>query len=535
MTTAGATTAWPWRAPEPSSAQAAFMQGLKLGTRGSLLAIAQSRLVRTALQQLHPDLPVEVVTVVTRGDRDQLTPLQDVKDPDFFSAELDVALLGGRVDFCVHSLKDLPSVRPAGIATAVLPRRENPRDVIVWRGDVPARLAAGERLRLGSSSPRRHGNVADFLAYALPASGRAPLLDFLPVRGAVDKRLVGLHRPRTAADALDGVVLALAGLARLWSDPDGRKALGPLLADCRWMVLPLTRCPAAAGQGVLAVECRADDDRVRNVLRSLHDPDTAELVAVEAAALTGFDSTDRAALGATAIRHAELGPVCFLRGHTSAGVVERLDWHTPAPPNNAVGFDGLAWQRACTRHPAGPLPELRTLRPGDAVFAAYWHALQEQTLPPGVRLWVSGVESWRRLAARGLWVEGCGDHLGFGDVRATLECPVLGLPPLRDWTALTYRSAVPGWLESGVGNVLETYAILPPADPSVVDSLRESARQATHFYWSSAEQFHALRPAVPPGAHHACGAGKTLRVLRAAGTDARPFPNGREWQRWVHG
>ena len=510
------------------------MQGLKLGTRGSLLATAQSRLVRAALLELHPAIPVDIATVETRGDRDQLTPLHAVQDPDFFSAELDAALLAGSVDFCVHSLKDLPAVRPAGIATAALPRRGNPRDVIVWRGDVPARLAAGERLQLGSSSPRRHGNVADFLAYALPAGGRAPLLDFVPVRGAVDARLAGLHRPRAAADGLDGVVLALAGLARLWNDPDGRKALDPLLADCRWMVLPLTRCPAAAGQGVLAVECRADDDRMRRVLRGLHDPDTAELAAVETATLAGFDSTDRAALGATAIRHAELGPVCFLRGRTSAGVVERLDWRRPPPPHNAVGFDGIAWQRACTRQPSGPLPELGKLQPGDAVFAAYWHALQDQTLPPGVRVWVSGVESWRRLAARGVWVEGCGDHLGFEDVRATLECPVLRLPPLRDWTALTYHSAVSGWLDSGVGNVLETYDILPPADTSVVENLRASARQATHFYWSSAEQFHALRPAVPAGAHHACGAGKTLRALRAAGTDAQPFPNGREWQRWVH-
>lgn len=510
------------------------MQGLKLGTRGSLLATAQSRLVRAAILELHPEIPVEIVTIDTRGDRDQLTPLHEVRDPDFFSAELDAALLDGSVDVCVHSLKDLPSVRPPGIATAALPRRENPRDVIVWRGDVPARLAAGERLRLGSSSPRRHGNVADFLAYGLPASGHAPLLDFVPVRGAVDKRLLGLHGPRSSADALDGVVLALAGLARLWNDPDGRKALAPLLADCRWMVLPLLRCPAAAGQGVLAVECRAQDDRMQSLLRNLHDPDTAELAAMETAALAGFDSTDRAALGATAIRHAELGPICFLRGHTSAGDVERLDWRRPASPHHATGFDGIAWQRACTRQPSGPLAKLSKLRPGDAVFAAYWHALQDQTLPPGIRVWVSGVESWRRLAARGVWVEGCGDHLGFEDVRATLECPVLGLPPLRDWTALTHHSAVPGWLDSGVGNVLETYDILPPADTSVVESVRESARQATHFYWSSAEQFHALRPAIPAGAHHACGAGKTLRALRSAGTDAQPFPNGREWQRWVH-
>ena len=114
------------------------MQRLRLGTRGSLLAMAQSRLVASALQRLHPDRPVDVMTVSTRGDRNLGVPLQDVRDPDFFSAELDEALLAGDVDFCVHSLKDLPAVRHAGIVRAALPSRENPRDVIVWRRDAPA-------------------------------------------------------------------------------------------------------------------------------------------------------------------------------------------------------------------------------------------------------------------------------------------------------------------------------------------------------------------------------------------------------------
>ena len=95
------------------------MQRLRLGTRGSLLAMAQSRLVAAALQRLHPDVAVELVTVSTRGDRNLDVPLQDVRDPDFFSAELDEALLAGDVDFCVHSLKDLP----AGPSRRHRPRR----------------------------------------------------------------------------------------------------------------------------------------------------------------------------------------------------------------------------------------------------------------------------------------------------------------------------------------------------------------------------------------------------------------------------
>jgi hydroxymethylbilane synthase len=416
---------------------------------------------------------------------------------------------------------------------AALPARENPRDVIVWRADVPGR-AAGGVLRIGSSSSRRERNVADFLEWALPAASPPPRVEFIPVRGAVDARLARLHRPRDDADSVDGVVLALAGLARLWNDPASRELLAPLLTGVRWMVLPLATCPAAAGQGVLAIECRATDSSVLEILRGLHDPATAELVASEETALLGMDPNDRPATGATAIRHGELGPLCFVRGVGASGVIERLDWNRPPGPQHATGFEGIAWQRACTRRAVEPAPPLDALAPGGAVFAAYWHAVQDQPLPAATRLWVSGVESWRQLAARGLWVEGCGDNLGFNEVRATLLCPVLGLPPLRDWTALTYRWAVPGWCESGVGTVIATYDIVPPHDPQVLERLRGPAALATHFYWSSAEQFHALRDFLPAQAHHACGAGKTLRALRAAGVDAQPFPNGREWRRWLH-
>ncbi len=510
---------------------------LRLGTRASLLALAQSRGLAAALAERVPGIRVELVPVSTPGDRDTQTPLQAVTDPDFFSSDLDDALLGGQVDCCVHSLKDLPARRPPGIRRAALPVRENPRDVILWRREVTALLQAGEPLRLGTCSVRRQRNVADFLRSALPASPRPPQLSLHDLRGAVDLRLRRLALPRHEAQALDGVVLALAGLARLWSDPDGRAAIAPLLADLRWMVLPLSRCPAAPGQGALAVECRADDVATQDLLRSLHDPDTAALLALEQAAIAAVPTANRAAFGATAVKHASLGPLCHLRGRTDSGGEERLLWSAPASPastaGSATGFDGIAWQRACTRQMHPPLAELAALPPGSAVFAAYWHAVGQQPLPADARLWVSGVESWRRLAARGIWVEGCGDNLGFSALTDTLGSPVLGLPPLRNWTALTYRWAVPGWQASGVGRVLATYDILPPDDPAVIAGLEDQVRRASHCYWSSAEQYHALRTAVPAGAHHASGAGKTLRALRAAGLDPQPFPNGREWHRWL--
>ncbi len=517
------------------------MRVLRLGTRGSLLALAQSRLISQQLSALHPNLRIELRTFATPGDRDRHTPLHMVRNPDFFSADLDQALLDGTVDFCVHACKDLPAQRPTGIRCAALPTRENPRDVIVWRQDVMSRLQAGQPLRLGSSSTRRQENVRDFLATGLPATGHPARLDFVSVRGPVDARLARLTLAHDDPNALDGVILALAGLTRLWNDPVGRSLLAPLLkapaGGARWMVLPLTQCPAAAGQGVLVIECRADDEQTHALLHALHDPATEALVAAEQLALADVAEADRAAFGATAIQHEVLGPVCHVRGRTSAGVIERLHWAqaptrtrpSPAP----VGFDGIEWQRACTRQTTGALPLLDALRPGAGVFAAYWHALEHHALPAHVRLWTSGVESWRQLAARGHWVEGCADHLGFDALRATLACPVLGLPSLQDWTVLTYRGAATTWHATGIGQVVGTYDIVPPHDIGVIDNLHNSARQATHCYWSSARQFHALRDVLPADAQHACAAGKTWHALQAAGVAPHPFPNRHEWQQWL--
>ncbi len=508
---------------------------LRLGTRGSLLAMAQSRQIAAQLMSRHPGLEVQLHPLSTRGDHNQSAALSSVSDPDFFSAELDTVLLDGEVDFCVHSLKDLPALRHAGIARAALPVRENPRDVIVWRGDIMTRLQAGQPLRIGTSSARRQGNIEDFLPAALPATGRAHALQFVELRGAVDARLARLQDGDAAADGLDGVVLALAGLIRLWNDTAAHPRLVELLRSVRWTVLPLTRCPSAAGQGILAIECRSEDGEMLELLRTLHDPDSAELAALELSALAQWPSAVRAALGATAIMHASLGPVCYVHGVADGKAIEQIVWNEPPAPHATVtAFNGIAWQRLCTRQTAAStLPELAALPAQSAVFVAYWHALQNQRLPDDARLWTSGVESWRQLAARGLWVEGCGDHLGFDDIRSTLDCPLLGLPPLQDWTAVTSSAALPGWRDSGIGRVLGTYDILSPADDAALRAVAAEAARATHCYWSNAEQFHALRAVLPATVQHACGAGKTRRTLHAAGVDAQPFPNGHEWQRWL--
>ncbi|RMF98894.1 MAG: hypothetical protein D6727_01685, partial [Gammaproteobacteria bacterium] len=409
---------------------------LRLGTRGSLLAVAQARLVAAALQRRHPGLTVRLQRIETRGDRDLATPLA-AASTDFFSDTLDEALLAGDIDAVVHSRKDLPDRRPPAIHCAAIPLRANPRDVLLCRPDVTARLAAGSSLRIGSSSPRRQRHAADFLPRHLPQLGPPPRLSFLPLRGPVDQRLRRLALPSTDADALDGVILALAGLERLWQDRDGRAAIAPLLAGLRWMVLPLSACPTAAGQGALAIECRRDDPAATALLSALHDPGTERLLALEYAAVDAQPPGERPAFAATAVTTPALGDLLFCRGAQDRGP-SRLEWQRPPRPPQARPWC-LRQDLALERLDCAPPP------PG-AVFVAHWRAVAPGMLDSQRhRIWTSGTMSWRQLAGRGLWVEGCGDHLGFATLLPTLASPVLQLPPPAQWSVLTRAGAETSW------------------------------------------------------------------------------------------
>ncbi|MDP7093624.1 MAG: hydroxymethylbilane synthase [Gammaproteobacteria bacterium] len=502
---------------------------LRLGTRPSLLAIAQSRLVARALERRYPELGVELVNVCTRGDRDRHTPLTRVNDPGFFAAELDEALRGGDVDFCVHSYKDLGPDRPADIALAAIPPRENPRDAVLFSADVRDKLERGETVRIGSSSLRRQINIGDFLPRALPNDGKSVAIEFHALRGPVHERLARID---AGNEGLDGVVLALAGLARLWQDADGHAAIAPLLADAMWMVLPLSECPTAAGQGALAVECRADDERTRQLLGKLHDPGSAALVAAEVDTIERHAKGIETGVGSTSSFLPALGLVTLLRGRASPEdgrliAVAESSAHAQPGTGSVKAWSDDDWRRYTQRR------KLSTVLPETgAVFAAHWHALDSRKLNPDVRCWTSGVASWLQMARQGLWVEGCADNLGFESIKATLSCPVLALPELNEWTALTHADAIDGWQGSGTRNALATYESV--IDSIVSDELDEQLVNCTHFYWSSVRQYQSLKPCLPETAHHACGPGKTLTALREAGLDnVQAFASRKEWQQWL--
>ncbi|WP_432506519.1 hydroxymethylbilane synthase [Kineococcus arenarius] len=242
---------------------------LRLGTRRSALATTQSGWVADALRARGAD--VELVEITTRGDTDR-APLAVIGGTGVFVSALREALLAGEVDLAVHSLKDLPTAPAEGLALAAVPEREDPRDALVAAGGrTLAQLPRGARV--GTGSPRRRALLLD----------ARPDLQVLPVRGNVDTRL-----RMVSSGELDAVVLAAAGLARL-----GRLGEATELLAARAFV-------PAPGQGALAVECRADDERVVAALGALDSPADRLAVLAERQLLASLEAGCSAPVGAHA-------------------------------------------------------------------------------------------------------------------------------------------------------------------------------------------------------------------------------------------
>jgi len=516
---------------------------MRLGTRRSALAWVQSSQVAQALRDAHPDLSIELVGIETRGDRITDVPLSGVEGKEFFTAEIDAALLEGRVDITVHSLKDLSLERPAGLHLGAVPRRANPRDIAIFAPDTLQRLAEGKGLRIGTASPRRAQLLPPFLSRALPHAAHNTIT-LEPLRGNVDSRLRRLREPRGSERQLDGVVLAIAGLARLFADRvterKGHALLSELLDGLPLMLLPLTECPAAPGQGALAIECRSDDTATRKLLASLDDATTRNAITAERAVLAEYGGGCHQRFGATYVDLPGLGGLLQIGGLASDGRdIAARRW---------IPGDALATRLAAPQSPVrswdgtrSPLPTVEALLDAaelghavdtPAVFLAHSRALPADAAAAlaGRRVWTSGSASWFRLAAQGVWVEGCLEGRGAEASMPLLTEPVLRLPEPRGWTVLTHAGAEGHWAEGDWrgAHVLATYRV------SDGDEDPQALAAATHVYWSSVAQFERGKQWVARSAHHASGPGRTAEHLRQSGVGSfQAFPSVQEWQRWI--
>ena len=230
---------------------------IKIGTRGSQLALYQANWVKDRLTEVHPHLHVTLLKIKTTGDKIQDVPLAKIGGKGLFVKEIEEALIQKKIDLAVHSIKDVPTEFPEGLHLAAITKREDPRDVFISRDKTPLKdLPPGARI--GTSSLRRQAQLLHFRGD----------LEMIPLRGNLDTRL----RKLKTAD-LDGIVLALAGVRRLNLEENITEILSTEIS------LP------AIGQGALGIETRTGDQETERFLRFLNDPESSVAVSAERAFL----------------------------------------------------------------------------------------------------------------------------------------------------------------------------------------------------------------------------------------------------------
>ncbi|WP_086349743.1 hydroxymethylbilane synthase [Candidatus Enterococcus clewellii] len=251
------------------------MKPIRVGTRNSPLAMKQTTIVIELLREVHGDVAIEIVPLVTTGDRLLSVSLSKIGGKGLFINEVEQALLEGSIDFAVHSLKDMPAVIGKGLTLAAIPKRAVPSDCLIFR-EVSSISELPKNARIGTSSLRREFQM----------SGLRKDIQVESIRGNVGTRLKKMEEQQ-----LDAIVLASAGLERIgWFD-------APTHA---YQQLDVASCIPAVGQGALAVECRADDFQMIAFLRKINDSLTELLVTEERAFLRVLNGNCEIPVGAYA-------------------------------------------------------------------------------------------------------------------------------------------------------------------------------------------------------------------------------------------
>ncbi len=230
---------------------------LKIGTRGSQLALYQANWVKKKIEEVYPHLHVTLVKIKTTGDKMTDVPLAKIGGKGLFVKEIEEALLSKRVDLAVHSIKDVPTEFPEGLHLSAITKREDPRDAFISREGIPFKETP-QGARIGTSSLRRQAQLRHLRGD----------LHLIPLRGNLDTRL-----KRLTSFNLDGIVLAVAGLKRLGFEEKITEILSTDIS------LP------AIGQGALGIETRVGDEAVEERIRFLNDPEAALAVSAERAFL----------------------------------------------------------------------------------------------------------------------------------------------------------------------------------------------------------------------------------------------------------
>ena len=473
---------------------------LRVSGRSSDLSRIQIHQVANAFRAAVPDIEITPNFRESLGDRMQQDPLWSMPDKGVFTEDFVEDLREGRTDLVVHSWKDLPTEPRSWTRVAGTLPRADTRDVLLVRRDLWQSVEPGSRISVLSSSPRRAHNLTPFLSWALPVQRLD--VEFFPVRGNVPTRIRKLIGGEHHA-----LVVAKAALDRLLSSTADefasmREEVRQNLERCRWMILPLKENPTGAAQGALAMElATGGDSRIAAVVDSLNHEATFREATRERDILRSYGGGCHQKIGVTVLSR-PYGTIVSLRGLTDAGeTLDRFELEsqrkTPRTSRDKVWLAGGAEDDRMRREPMG------VAQPSGErdLWAARAEALPEEWTVDETRLvWSAGLKTWKRLAARSVWVNGSAEGLGEDEEP---RADIIARRPIR-WVKLTHDRAE---AEGGMDR-LATYRLISHGQPPDLSAF-------THFFWTSGSRFLEAverQPEILDG-WHACGPGNSWKII----------------------
>lgn len=518
-----------------------------LASRKSDLAKIQAYMVADELKKYWPDLEVEHHFRESLGDINLTDPLWKIPERGVFTEDFVQGLAVGEFDAVVHSWKDLPTENRPGAEVIASLRRADARDIALIRKDLPATA----HWKILSSSPRRAHNLAGFFNEYLPVKPGS--VEFKSVRGNVPRRIEKL----TEGEG-DALILAKAALDRLL-DPrfaefqPTRDKLTAWLKNFWILILPLELNPPAAAQGALAIEIRSDRADLKALFAKINVPATFESVMWERRKLSEYGGGCHLKIGlyhgALALGD-QVAQLTMERGQSPQGQDFFRRNLTPATRQDLSKLATAHLQK----HPSDALfapksddvflvddtlltaQDLRTIKSSN-VRVAHRRALTPELLahlqtrsPQDPWIWASGLESWKKLAALGLWVRGCDEGLGTESGFSQNLEPLL---PQSTWVRLSHQD------REGHGAsdeaVIATYRLT--AKLGFQAAWRERLMKAHAFYWKSGALFKLAMAVAPEirDREHACGPGATRHVLEkelGISLSERLFFSESDWRNW---
>ena len=500
-----------------------------IGTRGSLLALTQCGQIKDELERITGD-EFSLKVIKTQGDQIVDKPLWQLEGKDFFTKELDAALLTGDVDMVVHSYKDLGSERPEGIHLAAITKRSFASDILLIKDETISKIKEKKTFIVGTSSPRRIVNIEKNLGEYLPTDQPIEVKTKI-LRGNVNTRI-----ERLLSDEYDAIILAHAGVERLARTASSMETLKSLLKDLNFMVLPQSVFPSAASQGALAIEClenRSDNGELLEKLKKVEDKITISEVSRERQAFRSYGGGCHLAVGINVKKFGDY----YL--HIHAGKTDekevndiQIEGSFQSASKKAPVFVGLPNDRLSKYIESNPglsisgceLIKKTPLKAQDISgerFIATNFGLEE-IKDNGSCLYTAGVKTWKSLAKKGLWVNASSDSRGeeeIESIRSSLALKVMRENKSSDSKTInlfSHKDSPTNFnlVESYKREVLELNA-----------DQEERFLSNQFFFWSSFSSYQDYVAKYPQikERFHMCGIGKTLDLFKEEGISVRPF------------